>query len=116
MWIWLSKRGEGGQDWFLQVCLFDMSECLRRPEAFNDVLASLPTTMEAAFGRLHNNGAGASGYRPIVVDSMVMDGEAKTLLDVLGSRKTFRNIKRQSFKKQSCHPLPPSLAPDVHTD
>ena len=32
------------------------------------MFAALPSTiMEAAFGRLHNNGAGASGVRPIVV-------------------------------------------------
>ena len=35
-----------------------------------------PTTnMEAAFGRLHYNGAGASGARPTVVESMMVDGE-----------------------------------------
>ena len=35
--------------------------------------ASPSTIMEAAFGRLHNNGAGASGARPIVVDSIMME-------------------------------------------
>ena len=32
------------------------------------------TIMEAAFGRLHNNGAGAFGTRPIAVDSIVVGG------------------------------------------
>jgi len=31
--------------------------------------------MEAAFGRLHNSGAGAFGARPTVVDSIVVDAE-----------------------------------------
>ena len=31
--------------------------------------------MEAAFGRLHNSGAGAFGGRPTVVESIVVDGE-----------------------------------------
>ena len=39
--------------------------------------AALPTTiMEAAFGRLHNNGAGASGASPIVVESIMVEGKA----------------------------------------
>ena len=33
------------------------------------------TNMEAAFGRLHNSGAGAFGARPTVVESIVVDGE-----------------------------------------
>ena len=32
--------------------------------------------MEAAFGRLHDNGAGAPGARPIVVESIKVDGKA----------------------------------------
>ena len=36
---------------------------------------SPPTIMEAAFGRLHNSGAGAFGARPIVVESIIVDGE-----------------------------------------
>ena len=44
------------------------------------VFAAFPTTiMEAAFGRLHNNGAGASGARPIVVDSIMVDGKAANI-------------------------------------
>ena len=36
----------------------------------------LPSTiMEAAFGRLHNSGAGAFGARPTVVESIMVDGE-----------------------------------------
>ena len=31
--------------------------------------------MEAAFGRLHNSGAGAFGARPTVVESIMVDGE-----------------------------------------
>ena len=38
------------------------------------MFAAFPSTiMEAAFGRLHNNGAGASGTHPIVVESIMMD-------------------------------------------
>ena len=33
------------------------------------------TIMEAAFGRLHNSGAGAFGTRPTVVESIMVDGE-----------------------------------------
>ena len=33
------------------------------------------TNMEAAFGRLHNSGAGAFGARPTVVESIMVDGE-----------------------------------------
>ena len=32
------------------------------------------TNMEAAFGRLHNSGAGAFGARPTVVESIMVDG------------------------------------------
>ena len=37
------------------------------------------TIMGAAFGRLHNSGAGAFGARPTVVDSIVLDGEAASI-------------------------------------
>ena len=44
------------------------------------MFAAFPSTiMEAAFGRLHNNGAGASGTRPIVVDSIMVDGKAANI-------------------------------------
>ena len=44
------------------------------------MFAALPSTiMDAAFGRLHNNGAGAPGARPIVVDSIMVDGEAANI-------------------------------------
>ena len=44
------------------------------------MLAAFPSTiMEAAFGRLHNNGAGASGARPIVVDSIMVDGKVANI-------------------------------------
>ena len=44
------------------------------------MFAAFPSTiMEAAFGRLHNNGAGASGARPIVVDSIMVDGKATNI-------------------------------------
>ena len=44
------------------------------------MFAAFPSIiMEAAFGRLHNNGAGASGARPIVVDSIVVDGKAANI-------------------------------------
>ena len=34
------------------------------------------TNMEAAFVRLHNKGAGACGARPLVVESILVDGKA----------------------------------------
>jgi len=34
--------------------------------------AFLSTIMEASFGRLHNSGAGASGTRPTVVESIMV--------------------------------------------
>ena len=41
------------------------------------MFAAFPSTIvEAAFGRLHNQGAGASGARSIVVESIVVDGKA----------------------------------------
>ena len=44
------------------------------------MFAAFPSTiMEAASGRLHNNGAGASGARPIVVVSIMVDGEAANI-------------------------------------
>ena len=40
------------------------------------LFATSPSTiMEAAFGRLHNSGAGTFGARPTVVESMMVDGE-----------------------------------------
>ena len=40
------------------------------------MFAAFPSTiMEAAFGRLHNSGAGAFGTRPTVVESIMVDGE-----------------------------------------
>ena len=35
--------------------------------------------MEAALGGLHNSGARADGARPIVVDSIILDGEAPSI-------------------------------------
>ena len=35
--------------------------------------------MEGAFGRLHNNGAVAPGPRPIVVESIMVDGKATNI-------------------------------------
>ena len=37
------------------------------------------TIMEAAFGRLRNDEAGASGARPIVVESIMVDGKAANI-------------------------------------
>ena len=34
-----------------------------------------PSIKDAAFGRLHNSGAGAFGARPTVVDSIMVDGK-----------------------------------------
>ena len=40
------------------------------------MFAAFPSTiMEAAFGRLHNNGAGPTGTRPIVEESVMVDGK-----------------------------------------
>ena len=33
------------------------------------------TNIEAAFGRIHNSGAGAFGAHPTVVESIMVDGE-----------------------------------------
>ena len=44
------------------------------------VFAAFPSTIpEAAFGRLHNNGEGTSGARPIVVESIMVDGKAANI-------------------------------------
>ena len=44
------------------------------------MFAAFPSTiMEAAFGHLHNNGAGASGARPLVAESMMVDGKAANI-------------------------------------
>ena len=44
------------------------------------MFAAFPSTiMEAAFGRLQNNGADASGARPIVVESIVVEGKAANI-------------------------------------
>ena len=40
------------------------------------IAALLCTNMQAAFGRLHNNGAGAFGAGSIVVESILVDGKA----------------------------------------
>ncbi len=45
-------------------------------DGFMPMFATFPSTiMEAAFGRLHNSGAGAFGARPTVVESIMVDGE-----------------------------------------
>ena len=55
------------------------------------------TNMEAAFGRLHNSGAGAFGARPTVVESIVVDGEidgsmyGATYPSIYGSENGARN-------------------------
>ena len=44
------------------------------------MFAAFPSTnMEAAFGRLHNNGAGAFGAGSIVVESITVDGKAANI-------------------------------------
>ena len=44
------------------------------------MFAAFPSTiMEAAFGRLHNSGAGAFGARPTVVESIMVDGKAANI-------------------------------------
>ena len=44
------------------------------------MFAAFPSTIpEAAFGRLHNNGASAGGARPIVVESIMVDGMAANI-------------------------------------
>ena len=65
------------------------------------VFASFPSTiMEAAFGRLHNNGPGAFGARPIVVESIMVDGkEANIAIQLIPNERpssmkaTFLEIK-----------------------
>ena len=39
-----------------------------------------PPIMEAAFGRLHNSGAGAFGARPTVVESIMVDRKAANIV------------------------------------
>ena len=44
------------------------------------MFATSPSTiMEAAFGRLHNNGGAAFGGPPIVVESIMVDGEVANI-------------------------------------
>ena len=44
------------------------------------MFAAFPSTiMEATFGRLHNNGERASGARPIVVESIMVNGKAANI-------------------------------------
>ena len=44
------------------------------------MLAAFPSTsMEAAFGRLHNSAAGAFGTHGTVVESIVVDGKAANI-------------------------------------
>ena len=44
------------------------------------MFAAFPSTiMEAAFGRLHNSGAGACGARPTVVETIMVDGKAANI-------------------------------------
>ena len=44
------------------------------------MFAAFPSTiMEAAFGRLHNSEAGASGAGSAVVDSIIVDGKAANI-------------------------------------
>ena len=60
------------------------------------------TNMEAAFGRLHNSGAGAFGARPTVVESIVVDGEidgsmyGATYPSIYGSENGARNNNNPS--------------------
>ena len=62
-----------------------------------DPSISPSTNMEAAFGRLHNSGAGAFGARPTVVESIVVDGEidgsmyGATYPSIYGSENGARN-------------------------
>ena len=75
-----------GNDWKNQktaykrnlVWVYVVSESLRI--GCMAMFAAFPSTiMEAAFGRLHNNGEGASGARPIVVESSMVDGKATNI-------------------------------------
>ena len=50
--------------------------------------APASTIMEAAFGRLHNNGGAAFGGPPIVVESIMVDGEVANI------GKTYANMYR----------------------
>ena len=53
------------------------------------MFATSPSTiMEAAFGRLHNNGGAAFGGPPIVVESIMVDGEVANI------GKTYANMYR----------------------
>ena len=51
------------------------------------MFAAFPATiMEAAFGRLHNGGPAAFGYRPTVVESIMVAGKAANI------SKTYANM------------------------
>ena len=55
------------------------------------MFATSPSTiMEAAFGRLHNHGGAAFGGPPIVVESIMVDGEVA----VANIGKTYANMYR----------------------
>ena len=56
--------------------------------AFPMFATSPSTIMEAAFGRLHNNGGAAFGGPPIVVESIMVDGEVANI------GKTYANMYR----------------------
>ena len=50
------------------------------------MFATSPSTiMEAAFGRLHNNGGAAFGGPPIVVETIMVDGEAANIAKTYGN-------------------------------
>ena len=53
--------------------IYAMGFCQTLP--YMEPSISPSTIMEAAFGRLHNSGAGAFGARPTVVESIMVDGE-----------------------------------------
>ena len=53
--------------------------------------------MEAAFGRLHNNGGAAFGGPPIVVESIMVDGEVANIRTNVGKVAVGLRQSRTSY-------------------
>ena len=62
------------------------------------MFAAFPSTiMEAAFGRLHNSGAGAFDARPIGVESIMVDGKAANIATPNDTHAHFLNMQSRGI-------------------
>ena len=59
--------------------------------------ASSAPIMEAAFGHLHNNGGAAFGGPPIVVESIMVDGEVANIRTNVGNVAVGLRQSRTSY-------------------